>query len=525
MKSQETLFDTQADKIKNASHEYAAFFQKIAEVDNPVEKIEKTLVFMKECLKEDGSFNRQSFWKAKLLCIELFKESIDKAKRYQLWKEFIELIRQGRVAEKLLSQNTQFLYEQILKAVELLEKESKQEPKQSPKDLTEKCIPYLKSELIGLEKNQAFYEFYHTLVLRYRDLKNELVASQMHYREKKQLFERLDPIAHVLFTSRKEYITRISDSFEKVVVNFCNAAFDGTKTLAPIYVLKEQVKLLQNLAKELGLNSTAFKATRLKLSELWGKLKDFEKERKKESVEKRRYSKQNLNIVEQKIEELKKVAQAKHYDLEAIEREENTIIRYARTLEMEREDRLSVKEKLQELKRPFIEIQSHQIEKQKLEEQKQTHALQKVYFDLEQDAEKLIAQNGDLSFDVLDTRLREFNQKMSKAHLDFSQKQTLDKKLSILKAIYHEKKEKAILEQIKEGETPETLRALKVHLEDKRMLFKKEYENLKKELKNCGLDVEKSVQIQESIQTTKESLEKVNAQLQETDLKLNALME
>ena len=525
MKSQEALFDTQTDQIKNASHEYAAFFQKITEADNPVEKIEKTLVFMKECLKEDGSFNRQSFWKAKLLCIELFKETIDKLKRYAFWKEFIELIHQGRVAEKLLSQNTQFLHEQILKAIELLEKESKQEPKQISKDLVEKCIPYLKSELIGLEKNQAFYEFYHTLVLRYRDLKNELVASQMHYREKKQLFERLDPIALSLFASRKEYITRISGTFEKVALNFCNVAFDGTKTLAPIYVLKEQVKLLQNLAKELGLNSTAFKATRLKLSELWGKLKDFEKERKKESVEKRRYSKQNLNVVEQKIEELKKIAQAKHYDLEALEREENNIIRYARTLDMEREDRVSFKEKLQELKRPFIEIQSHQIEKQKLEEQKQTQSLQKVFLDLEKDAEELIVQNGDLSFDALDMRLREFNQKMSKAHLDFSQKQTLDKKLITLKAVYHEKKEKAILEQIKEGETPETLRALKVHLEDKRSSFKKDYENLKKELKNCGLDVEKSVQIQETIQGTKESLEKVNAQLQETDLKLNALME
>ena len=95
-----------------------------------------------------------------------------------------------------------------------------------------------------------------------------------------------------VFPKRKELIKNLSQTFLADVDAFM-AQFSQGEIRESLFVLRDEIKYLQNIAKVLTLNTNAFTHTRMRLSECWDKIKGEEKERKKEWSEQRAQQKQN----------------------------------------------------------------------------------------------------------------------------------------------------------------------------------------------------------------------------------------
>ena len=70
------------------------------------------------------------------------------------------------------------------------------------------------------------------------------------------------------------------------------------------FALRDEIKVLQILAKEMTLDTHAFTETRLELSKCWDFLKECDKERKKEMAEKKEFFKKNVDLIMDKIKPL-----------------------------------------------------------------------------------------------------------------------------------------------------------------------------------------------------------------------------
>ena len=136
----------------------------------------------------------------------------------------------------------------------------------------------------------------------------EVLKTEMRIRTKNKLFEKLSICGDRIFPGRKELIKQISNEFLGDIENFIQNYFQKEEPQGPpLYALREEIKALQAFAKSLTLNTHSFSETRMKLSECWDKLKDRERERKKEMAVKKQAFRQNYDAALEKIKTIFKV--------------------------------------------------------------------------------------------------------------------------------------------------------------------------------------------------------------------------
>lgn len=480
-------------------------------------KIRLAIDFMRSSLAQGQIPNFKDFWEARRLCLPLFKENINAKSRSLLWAEYIEISAEARRLKEILDEQSAFAVEQIELAISALEKDLENY------DALLQQFPDIdfpeKSET--LHKNRPLYRdlqrelnYLNTFASRINGMRKEIIKTEMRIRHKNRFFERLSQAGDKVFPKRKDLIKQISDQFIEDVNYFVNVIFKEQQV--PLFVLREEIKILQSFAKVLTLNTQAFSETRLRLSECWDELKEKDKERKKEITAKKQIFKQNFDLAMEKIKVFAENCLA-GLDPEEEKKQVDEILDYMRSIELGREEVRALREEISIAREPLIA-------KQKEEEFKRQELAKEAERQKRAKVDEFKTKITDLiqSIDTFEPEiLTQIRTEMDDLSISKVDKQTFERLFKQLKEKMEERREKALL-NLSEADL-QALSQLKSFLEEKkqeRQEVKTTLENFRKTRGGSNLDFEKAMQYQEMIDNEKARLEKINSSIEEIEEKI-----
>ncbi len=518
---------TDGAKEESSSPHFDAFFAQFTQVISVEEKIRLSIEFMRSTLSQSGSPQLRDFWKGRRVCLPLFKENIAPKNRSQLWKDYIELSEEARQLKNILDEQAAFAAEQIELAIQALERDLEH------RELLLAQIPEisfldqsntLKGKWDVYNSSQRELQLLNALSTRINGLRKELVKTEIRIRTKNKLFARLSSCGDLVFPRRKELIKAVSEEFSKDVTHFIDAHFqEDSADDCPFYVLREEIKALQSIAKFLTLNTHCFTATRLKLSECWDKLKFRERERKKEFSQRKQNFKQNFDLVMEKItvfaENCRQVIA-----LDEANRQMGEILEFMKTLELARDQISALKDEAYKARRIIADLardeESERVRKGQEVEMQHREKINALKDQVQQltlhvdttDIEQLIASQDLLS--------KEFETLV----LSKAERQIIERLFKQLKDVVNEKKER-ILMNLSEDDL-KSLGQLKEMLQERkerRQEIKIQLEGYRKALGGSGFDFEKAMMYRELIETEKSTLDKLNGSIDEIEDKIDEI--
>lgn len=492
----------------------------------PEQKLQKVLEFMEAALAQTGSPHFRSFWQARELALQLFKDNIPPIPRGILWQKYSDLSKEARRLKDLLDEQSAFAVEQIEIAIKALEDEiTKRESEATTGTMTFPLQSHaLQPHLEYYSKTQFQLNLLNSFAAKINALRKELIKTEMRIRKKNKFFQRLSSAGDHIFPKRKELIKEISDRFVQDVDQFITAHFSTEHLKESIFQLREEIKNLQGFAKVLSLNAAAFSQTRLRLSECWDKLKEFDKERKKVKAELKAAFKENAEQVQAKIEAAKTQIESASCNPQEANQQLDEILQFMRKVDLAREDILSLKEKIQDLRKPILEqIKSEEQKRLEIEREKSLKK-QQVYLALQQDVQAFLENAKNESLENILSAKDELTNKINASGILKSEKQELEKRLKPIKEIITEKKEEKLLAMPTDAR--QALVQLKELLEQRkqrRQEIKDRLEFLRKAKGGSGLDFGKAMECETQINEEKERLEKINQSIQEVEQKISEL--
>lgn len=494
----------------------------------PENKIRLAIDFMRAALSQEGSPNFKEFWEARRLCLPLFKETLQAKERSELWAAYAELSSEARHLKERFDEESAFATQQIELAIDSLEKEIDRYDElllQIPEVEFPEPSQMLADKKQFYRQLQRELNLLNVLASRINSLRKEVVKTSMRLKVKSQFFEKLSQCGDRIFPRRKELIQQVSDQFSSDVDLFIDYFFkEPRQDEVPLFVLRDEIKALQALAKMLTLSTEGFKHTRLKLSDCWDKLREWDKERKKEFAERKEVFKKNFDVVMEKINSLAELCLQEGISEEKIAPPTEEIFALIRESDLGRDEVKKLKEELAKARRPIVEKgRLQELERQQEEQER----IRKRAESLQQFKGELTALFEKVATLDLESLLAERNillEKYEALSLKKAERQLFDRLLKQLKDVISEKKEKAVLSLSEEDlESFEQLKSLLKERKEQRQEIKNQLEAYRKALGGSGFDFEKAMMYRELMETEKTALEKANATIQEIEEKIDKL--
>ncbi len=519
--------EIQVSEKKGISAQFSEFLKHFDLESTAEGKIRLSIDFMKAALSHSGTPRFKDFWEGRRLCLPLFKENITPKVRSQLWSDYIELSEEAKRLKEILDEQSAFAVEQIELAIQALERDLEHYALllgQAPEHPIVIESETLRSKQEVYQALQRELLLLNTLAARVNGLRKEVVKTEMRIRIKNKLLERLSSCGDRIFPKRKELIKNISQEFITDVNRFIESHFkDEELQSIPLYALREEIKSLQSIAKVLTLNTHAFTETRLNLSVCWDKIKNREKERKKDIQAKRMVYKQNFDLVMEKIMPFAKLCES-GAPLEECNAKAEEILSYMRTVELGRDEVKALKDEIHKAKRiPMERAREVEQERQRKEREIEKEKRDKVQA-LKERLNALLHEAPSMEVDALTIKRDELMALFDEAALSKAEKQIIDRLFKQLKDAIDEKREKALL-QLSEDDL-KALGELKAVLNERktrRQEIKNQLENYRKLLGGSGFDFEKAMTYREMIETEKAALEKVNGSIEEIEDKIDEI--
>ena len=262
------------DPSRNSAHHqhFEKFLKELEKQADSEAKLQFAVDFMEASLAQSGTPHFKSFWEARSICLQLFKENISPALRATLWTKYNELSKEARRLKEILDEQSAFAVEQIEIAVKALESDiasfEEQIQKIQPGDFGMQSQA-LANRLPHYQQLQGKLNLLNTHAARINALRKELIRTEMRVRQKNKFFQRLSAAGDKVFPQRKELIKEVSDSFIADIDAFIGKYFTDNDFHNSLFSLREEIKALQNMAKVLTLNTHSFTHTRMRLSECW----------------------------------------------------------------------------------------------------------------------------------------------------------------------------------------------------------------------------------------------------------------
>lgn len=235
------------------------FKQKFSEAATPESKVECALAFMKSTLSSGQTLKLKEFWEAKNLCIEAFKGEINSVKRKFLWEEYVELTGEAKRLKSILDEQSTFAIEQIELALDSLEKDLAQAKDKS----VEITCPISVDNRECYGKWQGEFNMLSSIGVRLTALRKEAIETEMRFKHRNRILKKVAFLGDQLFPRKKELVALMSEQFVKDVDKFIHGP----------YLNRAGVQEFQDLAKDLSINSPAFKKSRKLLSDGWDSAK------------------------------------------------------------------------------------------------------------------------------------------------------------------------------------------------------------------------------------------------------------
>lgn len=343
--------------VPEGSKQYREWLEQCEKEPAIEKKIRMAIDFMRLCLSSQTP-RFKDFWESRRICLALFKETLPVKVRSAFWSEYIELSSEARRLKQILDEQSAFAIEQIELAIQSIEGDVEHFAallEQTPE------IEMMPSYL--LKEKRAMYaavqkelHLLSTLAARINALRKEVLKTEMRIRIKNRLLERLSLCGDHIFPKRKEIMKRISDEFLQDVEQFVQGHFQEEEIKgAPLHVLRDEIKFLQALAKQLTLNTQAFNTSRQQLSQCWDKIKIQDKERKQEILQKREHAKQSeAHALKEKEEESKR-----REKINALKEELTLFLGQAEELEID-----ALQQKREEFTNAFAAFALNKVERQ-----------------------------------------------------------------------------------------------------------------------------------------------------------------
>jgi hypothetical protein len=515
------------DHREGYTAQFEAFKKSFEEQKENEAKLQLAIDFMEASLAQGGTPHFRSFWEARRLCLPLFRENISPVLRSQLWTKYSELSKEARRLKEILDEQSAFAVEQIEIAIQALEKEILQFDEQ----IEQSAFP---ETLVFPQALKANYDIYQNLqkqlnilnahASRINALRKELLKTEMRVRHKNKFFQRLSVAGDKVFPKRKELIKQISQQFSDDIDQFINRHFGAHPSRESLYVLREEIKALQGLAKVLTLNTHSFNQTRMRLSECWDRIKVEEKERKKERTQQRIIFKQNAEEIEKQIQDLKQALERKEESSADAQKKVQSIVAQMRKVELGRDELKVLREALGEVRKMIqdrIKADEEMQQQQAIERNRQKR---EKYQTFKEQAEQLIQEQENQDVDQLIVNRDVLLAQIYESALSKNEKQELERILKPLRDIITEKKEKALLDLSEDDrQALQQMQTILQQRKERRQEIKNQLEVLRKAAGSSSLDFEKAMSYTNQINEEKERLEKANQAIQEIEHKMREL--
>ncbi len=516
--------EKEKEKKGVVSARYAEWLQQFEKESSIENKVRLGLDFMRSALSQGETPRFKDFWECRRLCLLLFKENIPVKVRAQLWGEYIELSNEARRLKELLDEQSAFAVEQIELAIQSIEADLEHFSvllEHAPDIAFPKESVSLKEKQDQYNAIQKELQLLNTLATRINGMRKEIIKTEMRIRIKNKLLERLSACGDHVFPKRKELIKSISKEFVSDVEHFVQTYFqtDEIKEL-PLHVLREEIKFLQLLAKILTLNTQAFTATRQKLSECWDKIKAQDKDRKKEMLQKKQAHRQNFDLVLEQINAFAVECRGE-MTLQACTARAQEISDYMRTVELGRDEVRALRDELAKAKNIILDREQEK-EHQRAQKEKEIELKRREKINALKEELASLSQHIDQhEIDHLNARREELSKEFENLGLNKVEKQIIDRSFKQLKDAIAEKREKAIMALSEDDlKSLEQLKLLLKERMDRRTEIKTQLEQYRKALGGSGFDFEKAMMYRELIESEKSSLEKIDAAIEELELKI-----
>jgi hypothetical protein len=512
---------------KDVSPLFSDFMRQFQEEATPEGKIRLGIDFMRTALSNSGTPRFKDFWEGRRACLPLFKRNISLKVRSQLWSLYVELSAEAKRLKEILDEQSAFAIEQIELAIQAVERDL-EHYELTLSQTQEVPLPF---EGVSLKNKAEIYNAIHkellllnALAAHVSAMRKEVVKTEMRIRIKNKLLGRLSLCGDKIFPKRKELIKEISKQFISDVDEFIASHFqDEEFHQVPLYALREEIKQLQSLAKVLTLNTHAFTETRLKLSGCWDKIKNREKERKKQAQHKRQTFKQHYDLVMEKIKPFAEACAA-GISIDECNKLSNEILDFMRSVELGRDEVRALKDEIHKAKRGPLE-RSREVELERQRKEKEVESLRREKINaLKNELNTLIAQAEGIEVEVLIDRRDQILKQFEEFAFSKAEKQIVDRLFKQLKDMIDDKKERMLL-ALSEDDL-KALDQLKAALEERkqrRYEIKNQLEQYRKLLGGSGFDFEKAMMYREMIEAEKALIEKVNASIEEIEARIDEI--
>lgn len=515
------------DHREGYTAQFESFKKSFEEQTEHEAKLQLAIDFMEASLAQGGTPHFRSFWEARRLCLPLFKENISPALRNQLWTKYSELSKEARRLKEILDEQSAFAVEQIEIAIQALEKEISQFDEQVEK-------PAFHETLIFPQVLQAHYDVYQNLqqqlnilnaqASRINALRKELLKTEMRVRHKNKFFQHLSAAGDKVFPKRKELIKQLSQQFSDDIDQFIKQHFGADPLHDSLYILREEIKALQGLAKVLTLNTHSFTQTRTRLSECWDRIKVEEKERKKERAQQRIIFKQNAEEIVKQIQTLKKTLEQNAESSTEAQKKVEGIVIQMRKVELGRDELKALRDALGEVRKMIQDrIKSDEAMRQQQEVERNRQKREK-YQTFKQQAEHLIQEQEAQDVDQLIADRDLLLAQIHESPLSKNEKQELERIVKPLRDIITDKKEKALLALSEDDrQALQQMQNILKQRKERRQEIKNQLEVLRKAAGSSSLDFDKAMTYTSQINEEKGRLEKANHAIQEIERQISEL--
>ncbi|MBI3211561.1 MAG: hypothetical protein HYZ47_02615 [Simkania negevensis] len=468
------------------------------------EKMECALTFMQELLSQKGPLRLKNFWDAQYLCSTLFKEKFPSDKKNAFWMRYSQMKEEASRLKEIMDEEALFSVEQIELAIEALEGDYshfKEMVEKFPLLTFPKKSAFLESKLGDYKELQRELQFLRTLTLRLEALRAETLTTGMKISIKNRLLKRLSLLGDLVFPKRKELLKSVSDQFMQDVERFAKEHFSFEKeeerSVAkelPFYLLREEVKGLQALGKELMLTASAFNKMRKTLSKCWDCLKEKEEEKKRdldvESEESKKKKEEILVKITQfacdceKGEGLSKERIGTHYQM---------ILQVMNEASLTRPDAKQLRDKLEGIRYKALDKIA---EKLAAEEKTEIGRVE----NLKKELTSLLEKIADTDLDLLLEKEGMLRKEIEELPLNSIDYLIIARKFSILQG--------ALLDKRAEEAGKEEWESIYENKQELLAAIKEEIEGYRKEMSGSGLDFNKAMLYRELFNQAKSHLER-----------------
>jgi hypothetical protein len=507
-------------EISKALQQFIITLEPIRQVE---EKIQATLQFMRRSVAGAETPKFKDFFEARRLCLAFFKEAVPAKSRGSLWKEYTDLSEEARRLKMVLDEQSAFAFEQIDLAVDALFAQAQAIDEKKDEQPSLDIPPFCKTLYENKEhyiNSQKLLTLLNLFAARVHALRKEVIRTEMRIRNKNKLFEKLSKTGDLIFPRRKELIISLSEVFAADVKHYVESVFvSQLSEKMPLHTLREQIKTLQQLAKDLTLNVSCFNSTRIDLSNCWDKLKELDRERKKESVLQKEQDKVAIGQAEEKLKAFEEFC-ATNPSFNEMSDAFDAAFASLKTLSMPVSDIKRIKSAFFEARKPFFEEKKRQDELKETKGKEAQKEKKAQIANLTSTIHKLL-EDKQMSAEELEEKKNELAAAVQKSLAIGSERAALEGALQELKLFCLERKKEFLIESCIDGHVG--LEAWSSLLEEFLQLkehTKKMVEATRKLLGGSGFDFETAMVYRDLIETQKRSLEKQEISIEELQEKI-----